>query len=135
MEGIEDRESATPTHVAACTSNAVAVIEDDPVLREAICGALRDAGLAPHGASSLQNARKIIGVVHPGAVVLDLGLGADDGGALLAEMAHEGVRVPTVLISADETSLGRMAPRATRALRKPFDLDNLVAAVLASLID
>jgi DNA-binding response OmpR family regulator len=131
----EARESAVPTRVVACTSNAVAVIEDDPVLSHAICEALRDAGLAPHPASSLPNARKIMGLVHPGAVVLDVGLGREDGTALLAELAREGIRVPTVLISADDGSLRRHAPHATKTLRKPFDLGNLVDAVLASIVD
>lgn len=133
-EAPEERESAVPTRVVACASNAVAVVEDDPVLRDAICEALRDAGLEPHGASSLPNARKIIGVIHPGAVVLDLGLGADDGGTLLTEMAREGVQVPTVLISANDDSLKKNAPRATRTLRKPFELGNLVDVVLASIV-
>jgi DNA-binding response OmpR family regulator len=131
----EARESAVPTRVVACTSNAVAVIEDDPVLSYAICEALRDAGLSPHPASSLPNARKIMGVVHPGAIVLDVGLGREDGGALLSELTREGIRVPTVLISADDDSLRRHGTLATRTLRKPFDLGNLVDAVLASIVD
>ncbi len=129
------RTSALPTRVVACNSNAVAVVEDDAVLRDVICAVLREAGLEPHGASTLPNARKLIGIIHPCAIVLDLQLGQEDAAALLDEMDREGVHVSVVLMSADVRRL-RATPHRRRAVlvEKPFELDRLVDAVLAAVI-
>lgn len=129
------RASALPTRVVACTSNAIAVVEDDVVLRDVICAVLRDVGLVPHTASTLPNARKLIGVVHPCAVVLDLHLGQEDASSLLDEMAGEGVRVPVVVMSADVQRLrARPLMRCAAMVEKPFELDRLVDAILAAVV-
>ncbi len=128
-------ESGVPTRVCATASKAVAVIEDDVVLRTAICDALRDAGLEPHPASTLPNARKILGLIHPCAIVLDLRLEGGEGLPLVKEMAGEGVEVPIVIISADLGLLREHPPDPRMlVLRKPFELDHLVDAVLAAIV-
>lgn len=135
FDGDESRISHAPTRVTACASNAVAVVEDDIVLRGAICEALHDAGLQPYAAATLPNARKLLGVIHPCVLVLDLRLDGEDGRALLAEMRREGVDVPVIVISADVAMLrDQPSRRRTLMLEKPFDLDDLVDAVLAAVV-
>lgn len=130
-----DRPSATPTRVVAQTSNAVAIVEDDPTLRRALCAALEDAGLEPHAAGTLPNARKLLGVVRPGALVLDLRLEGEDASTLISEMRREGLDVPVVVISADPALLrARPHDARTTVLAKPFDLDDFVATVLTAVL-
>lgn len=127
------RDDERPSAVARA-SNAVAVVEDDDVLREVICAVLRDVGLEPHTASSLRNARQLIDAVRPRAILLDLHLGEDDGTALLDEVAGEGVGVPIVVMSADVRTLrSTVRTRCVAVLEKPFELDRLVDTMLAAI--
>lgn len=133
-QGDTERPSSTPTRLVARSSNSVAIVEDDLALRGAICGALEDAGLKTHPASTLPNARKLLGVVHPAVLVLDLRLDGVDASTLVAEMRAEGLDVPVVLISADVQLLRKQRrDPSTIVLAKPFDLDDLVAAVLTAM--
>jgi DNA-binding response OmpR family regulator len=134
MEDVDSRLSTEPTRIVAGASNVVAIVEDDHTLRAALCGALEDAGLSAHPASTLPNARKLLGVLRPAAMVLDLKLDGVDASPLIAEMRDEGMDVPVVIISADEGLLRRQTKDArTTVLAKPFDLDELVAAVLVAV--
>lgn len=133
VEDAGTREDGRPSAVAR-PSNAVAVLEDDVVLREVICAVLRDVGLEPHTASTILNARQLIGAVHPRAILLDVHLGEEDATALLDELAGEGVGVPVVVMSADVRRLRTtVRMRCVAVLEKPFELDRLVDTMLAAI--
>ncbi len=105
------------------------VVEDDPVLRGAICGALEDAGYQALGCADLACARAMIARVQPAVVVLDLSLDGEFGGDLLAELAaHDDV--PAVVVCSAFGLASMVAARfSAPCLQKPFDIDKLIAAV------
>jgi len=120
-------------YVGGVRRQPIAVLEDDFVLREAICGILRDEGYETHAATTLPNARKILELVRPSAVILDLFLGDDDASAILDEMDARGMQIPAVIISAHpRLSAHAERPRCT-IMRKPFNLEHLVEELRAAL--
>lgn len=107
---------------------SVLVVEDDPVIREVIVGALADAGFGPFGVSDLGSARTALREQKPVLVVLDLSLDGDFGAELLHEMCAE-PHAPCVLVCSAFPLANVIAARFNvELLRKPFDLDELVFA-------
>jgi CheY-like chemotaxis protein len=115
----------------------VLVIEDDPDIREAIADVLvmagHDVALAAHGAEGLA---WLEAHPRPGLILLDLMMPVMTGYEFLehvrADRRWDGI--PIALFSAD----GRLDSRAVELgvasfLRKPIDLDDLLAAVDAHL--
>lgn len=105
------------------------VIEDDVALRSAICGALEDAGLHPVECADLATARAAIERLQPAVVVLDLSLEEEFGGDLLAELAEREDAPAVVVCSAFGLAHLVAARFSVPCVRKPFELDELVAVV------
>ncbi len=100
------------------SAGRVLLIEDDPVVRQALLPVLSEAGLSVTTAASLSRA---INLWQKGAfdlVITDRNLGRDSILPLLDEMAHEGSTVPVLLMTADP--FDHAAVHTT--LAKPFDL-------------
>jgi CheY-like chemotaxis protein len=100
------------------SAGRVLLIEDDPVVRQALLPVLSEAGLSVTTAASLNRA---INLWQKGAfdlVITDRNLGRDSILPLLDEMAHEGSTVPVMLMTADP--FDHAAVHTT--LAKPFDL-------------
>ncbi len=100
------------------SAGRVLLIEDDPVVRQALLPVLSEAGLSVTTAASLNRA---INLWQKGAfdlVITDRNLGRDSILPLLDEMAHEGSTVPVLLMTADP--FDHAAVHTT--LAKPFDL-------------
>lgn len=113
------------------SAQAILVVEDDDVVRRIVGETLEAEGwtvlVAADGRQAIQQAAE-----HPPAlVVLDVTLPIVDGyGVAAALRAAQGPGLPILVVSAD----GQVAAKAQRAgafayLRKPFDLDDLVATV------
>jgi DNA-binding NarL/FixJ family response regulator len=69
----------------ATFSRSVVVVEDDSFMRSLLADALDKAGFEVSTAASAADAKRLIKVVNPDAVVLDIGLGPGPDGFDLAE--------------------------------------------------
>ncbi len=115
--------------------NPVLVVDDAPQLRQLIQWALEDEGLpvvtAGDGREALERAVRRL----PAVVVLDMGLPLLSGEGVVAGLREVyGETVPVIVITAD----GRAAEKARRVgarayLHKPFEIDDLITAVLGAL--
>lgn len=96
-------------------------------MRKIVCQELRLRGFETYEAWSLDSARRLIPSVKPTMMLLDLGLGDEDGYELLQEAVAS--HIATVVISAREKSEERVRSLTLGAsdyLVKPIDLDELV---------
>jgi len=119
---------SSAVNTSSASNCSVLIVEDDLVLREAITGAFEDAGFGPIGVATLDDARARIRRDPPGVLVLDLTLEGEFGADLLVELADEINAPPTVICSAFGLA-GMIAARyGIELVRKPFELDDLVAA-------
>jgi two-component system response regulator MprA len=126
--GLASRHDAlTEGGMAGCS---VLVVDDDPIIRDAVEWLLRDEGYqvtsAPDGMAALQ----AVGRQLPKILVLDLELPYLDGRAVVQELRRRHIDVAIIVISARHD--GRRVARdlaAQRFLPKPFELNALLAAV------
>jgi two-component system, OmpR family, response regulator QseB len=112
------------------------LVEDDPMIGEAIVAGLGTAGYAVDWVRDGQAAEAAIAANPYALVLLDLGLPRRDGLAVLADVRTRRVDVPVLVITARDTVLDRIAGLDAGAddyLVKPFDLDELAARVRALL--
>jgi two-component system OmpR family response regulator len=112
----------------------VLVVDDDPDMRRAINEVLVDQGLrvdlAGDGREALDRARG----AAPALVILDITLPIVDGFTVADELRQRFGVLPILAITAD----GRAPQKARRVgayayLRKPFELDDLLATVARGL--
>jgi two-component system response regulator QseB len=113
------------------------LVEDDPMIGEAVAEALRSEGHAVDWAQDGPGgARALAAGVPYAALLLDLGLPGRDGLGLLADLRARGDRLPVLVITARDTVSDRIAGLDAGAddyLVKPFDVDELLARVRALL--
>lgn len=113
----------------------VLVVDDDPRVRQTIRWALEDEGLAVETAADGRRALERASARRPALVVLDLTLPILDGYDVANGLrSFYGSGVPILAITAD----GDAEQKARRAgaygyLSKPFELDDLMAAVRRGL--
>lgn len=113
----------------------ILVIDDDSGTRLTIQWALEEVGFvvetALDGIQGLERAAS----VHPALVILDLRLPGVDGRSVAAQLrAAHAAPPPILLITADDRAEQRARQVGAYAyLAKPFDLDDLVAAVQRGL--
>ena len=114
----------------------VLVVEDDPMIGEAVVAGLAADGYAVDWVRDGRSAELSIGT-HPYALVLlDIGLPARSGIEVLKGMRARKLDVPVLIITARDTVADRIAGLDAGAddyLVKPFDLDELSARVRALL--
>jgi CheY-like chemotaxis protein len=115
---------------------AILVVDDDPEVRQVIQSALEEEGwpveTAADGAQALEQASRH----RPRLVVLDMGLPRLDGAGFSAALRTiYGDSVPILLVTADGHAVDKARRVGARAhLCKPFELDDLCAAVHRALI-
>jgi DNA-binding response OmpR family regulator len=107
----------------------VLVIEDDVVIARTVASALCDEGFDAHVVEGLAAARREIRRNGHAAVVLDLDLPDGAGELLLRDLAHYDSPPAAVVMSAQEYAPRVAARWAVPCVKKPFELDRLVAAV------
>jgi len=114
----------------------VAIVDDELQVRRALDRLLKAAGLEAQafgsGAAFLRGAA----LRAPDCLVLDLHIPGMSGLELLRELKASGRRIPTVVITADDTAETRRrceAEGASAYLRKPLD-DRLLLNAISSAI-
>ena len=108
------------------------LIEDDPLLGEAVRAALRQAGYAVDWVQDGHSGRTALRGHGYEALLLDLGLPDGDGMQLIAELRDAGESLPILVLSARDLIRDRVHGLDLGAddyLVKPFDLDELVARI------
>jgi DNA-binding response OmpR family regulator len=116
-------------------SAPILIVEDDAPLRQTIQWTLEDEGLPIELAGDGEEALEKLRTLRPSLVLLDMGLPRVDGfGVAIGLRALYGESVPIMVMTAD----GRAAEKAERVgavgyVRKPFELDDLLAVIHRSL--
>jgi len=116
---------------AGYASLRIALIEDNPLVLEALAGALENAGHQVLAAASGEEVCAQLARLPPDVVVSDYRLAQGETGfdVITAVRAAMGVELPAILITGDtDPKLMRsMADRGIAVLHKPVDLETLQA--------
>jgi len=109
----------------------VLVVDDDDDVRESISDILKLDG---HDVVTVENGEQAIGalaVAMPQAVVTDLSMPVRTGHSLIERLRRDERthHIPVCVVSADVSA----APEGTLAVRKPFELTELRAALRRAL--
>lgn len=110
----------------------IVVIDDDETWAESAAELLRDAGYETAVAGDGHRGLDLIEKDPPHAVVLDVHMPRMGGLEVMSELRQQGVRVPILVVSADDHTLliaDAMAAGAMGFLRKPLPPELLVRAI------
>lgn len=110
------------------------LVEDQPVLSEAIGSHLKAQGIAVDAVLDLKGAQAAVMAEEFGAILLDLSLPDGDGLDFLMRLRREERPVPVIIMTARDQIRDRIKGLEAGAddyLVKPFDLDEMVARVYA----
>jgi CheY-like chemotaxis protein len=114
------------------TTPLILLVEDDAAIRETVSECLISEGYrvdaAEHGADALA---RLAGGERPSLLLLDLIMPVMNGAELVERVRAEPrlAGVPMVLMTAAIAAPGASLPAVDATLVKPFDLDDLLAAV------
>lgn len=114
----------------------VLLVEDDPMIGDAIQGALKDASYAADWVKDGQTALTTLGFQHYDLVLLDLGLPGKDGLEVLASIRAKDNPIPLLIITARdglEDRLRGLDGGADDYVSKPFQMAELLARIRAVL--
>jgi two-component system OmpR family response regulator len=114
----------------------VLLVEDDPMIGEAIQGALKDATYATDWVKNGQTALTTLGCQHYDMVLLDLGLPGKDGLEVLTSIRAKDNPVPLLIITARDGLNDRLRGLdggADDYVLKPFEMAELLARMRAVL--
>jgi two-component system OmpR family response regulator len=114
----------------------ILLVEDDPMIGEAIHGALRDAAYAADWVQDGETALTTLDGQHYDVVLLDLALPGRDGLDVLARIRAKANQVPVLIITArDEVSdrVRGLDRGADDYVLKPFEMAELLARIRAVL--
>jgi len=112
----------------------VLVVEDDPILSDAILEGLSDEGIQADVVSNVHDAIDAVRTRKPDAVVLDLMLGSESGLDVLKSVRCNRDQTPILILSALGTTEHRVAGLHAGAddyLVKPFEMKELHARLVA----
>ncbi|MCR8717648.1 response regulator [Pseudomonas syringae] len=114
----------------------ILLVEDDPMIGEAVQDALNDASYAADWVKDGFLALAALGTHHYDLVLLDLGLPGKDGQTVLSSIRGQGNAVPLLIITARDSLDDRLRGLdggADDYLLKPFDMAELLARMRAVL--
>ncbi|WDD90681.1 response regulator transcription factor (plasmid) [Burkholderia sp. FERM BP-3421] len=114
----------------------VLLVEDDPMIGDAIQGALKDASYAVDWVKNGRTALTTLGCQHYDLVLLDLGLPGKDGLDVLASLRARDDPVPLLIITARDgldDLLRGLDGGADDYVAKPFQMAALLARMRAVL--
>jgi two-component system OmpR family response regulator len=114
----------------------VLLVEDDPMIGEAIMGALKDASYAADWVKNGQTALTTLGCQHYDLVLLDLGLPGKDGLEVLASIRAKDNPIPLLIVTARDgldDRLRGLDGGADDYVLKPFEMAELLARMRAVL--
>ena len=112
------------------------LVEDDPMIGDAIQGALKDASYATDWVKDGQTALTTLGCQHYDLVLLDLGLPGKDGLEVLASIRAKDNPIPLLIITARDgldDRLRGLDGGADDYVSKPFQMAELLARMRAVL--
>ncbi len=122
--------------MAPHASGLVAIIDDDELMRGALQGLLREAGLPARAFASAEEFLRSGAQHRSSCLIADVRLPGMSGLDLQARLDAEQIRIPIIFITAHGDERMRMqALRAGAAdfLAKPFDDEALLRSVRAAL--
>ena len=117
------------------TTPDILVIEDDPIMREALTDWLQAAGYALRTAADGNAGLEAVKLAVPAVVVTDIHMPGTNGAAIISELKRDYPQVAIIAISGLFNSghgldaEGALALGAARALAKPFKRAELLRAV------
>lgn len=114
----------------------ILLVEDDPMIGNALSVALRDAAYAVDWVQDGDTALRALGNHEHQAVLLDLGLPRLDGIEVLKKLRANASTLPVIIITARdglEERVKGLDLGADDYLVKPFDIDELLARLRAAL--
>jgi len=114
----------------------ILLVEDDPMIGDAIQGALTDASYAADWVKTGPGALSALDTQHYDMVLLDLGLPGKDGLQVLASIRGGNNPVPLLILTARDSLDDRLRGLdggADDYLLKPFDMAELLARMRAVL--
>jgi two-component system OmpR family response regulator len=114
----------------------ILLVEDDTMIGDALCVALRDAAYAVDWVQDGETALRVLGDSEHQAVLLDLGLPGRDGIEVLKKLRANDSAMPVIIITARDRLEDRVKGLDLGAddyLTKPFDFDELLARLRATL--
>jgi FixJ family two-component response regulator len=114
----------------------VAIVDDDDLMRSALQGLLKEAGLPAQAFASAEEFLQSGQQHQTACLIADIRMSGMSGLDLQAKLNDEQVRIPTIFITAHGDA--RMRMQALRAgavefLAKPFDDEVLLESVRAAL--
>ncbi|HEX8153338.1 MAG TPA: ATP-binding protein, partial [Thermoanaerobaculia bacterium] len=141
---LEQRAAVRPSFAEPAAANGgatlagtrVLVVDDDGGARTLMTTTLRSAGAEVRECSSAGEAFEAVAEWRPAVLVSDLAMPDEDGYSLIRRLRASGHDVPAVAITAYVRSEDEARVRAAgfhRHVAKPFDPQELVAAVRAAL--
>ena len=110
----------------------IAIVDDDPSVREGLSSLIRSAGLKVESFASAQEFLARPAAEAPSCLVLDLQLPGLSGLDLQKRMAEVGLEIPIVFLTGHgniPTSVQAMKAGAVEFLTKPFDDEELLRAI------
>jgi len=110
----------------------IAIVDDDPSVREGLSSLIRSAGLRVETFASAQEFLALPGAEAPSCLVLDLQLPGLSGLDLQKRMAEVGLEIPIVFLTGHgniPASVQAMKAGAVEFLTKPFDDQELLKAI------
>ena len=114
----------------------ILLVEDDRMIGEALCVALRDAAYAVDWVQDGETALRVLGNQTHQALLLDLGIPKRDGFEVLKKIRANGGNLPVLIITARDELENRVKGLDLGAddyIIKPFDIDELLARLRATL--
>jgi two-component system OmpR family response regulator len=114
----------------------ILLVEDDQMIGDALCVALRDAAYAVDWVKDGETAMSVLDNNEHEAVLLDLGLPRRDGLEVLRKLRANQKSLPVIIITARdglEDRIKGLDLGADDYLTKPFDIDELLARLRATL--
>jgi len=114
----------------------ILLVEDDRMIGDALCEALRDAAYAVDWVQDGETALRVLGNSEHQAVLLDLGLPGRDGIEVLKKLRANDGTIPVIIITARDGLEDRVKGLDLGAddyITKPFDIDELLARLRATL--
>jgi DNA-binding response OmpR family regulator len=112
----------------------VLVVDDEPAVRSLLQAVLEDEGMQVEAVADGASAIQVAAAREPSLVILDLHLPVLAGTEVAARLSALYDSVPLIILTGDEGLADALLGRtATAYLRKPFDLDDLLAAVRTAL--
>jgi FixJ family two-component response regulator len=116
--------------------NMVAIVDDDDLMRSAVEGLLKSAGLPSQAFASAEEFLNSGQQRQVGCLVADIRMPGMNGLELQAKLNAEHCRIPTIFITAhgdEKMRMQALRAGAVEFLAKPFDDEALLESVRAAL--